>query len=120
MSKSGIRAKLFNAKHKVISVDLDGEQCFVRSPTFRERTDMIQNATITNPDGTSRIDVTKLQITALIALTIDANNEKCFDEDDRVMLMNSPISADMDELLNAASKVLNIEKQTSEDIGKNS
>lgn len=103
---------LSHSETKRASVTIGELTYEVRAPTVAERSSIIKEAGKQDKNGEANIDFAKLQVYAIIHLTVvPGTDEKVFTEADIPTLMSRPANGPFDELAEAAIKVVNVRKE---------
>lgn len=112
-----IRDRIFGGQVKRKVVALGDLNVVVRSPTFGERSVIIERATIQTADGTPKMDLSKLQSYALVTLCYDEEGKRVFAEQDIEPLLATAVTDEMDDLINACITAINVRKEDVEEVG---
>lgn len=109
-----IRAKTVGAKKTFREERLaleDGLEVIVRTPTVRERSEIMRRAGVTANQNGRVEDIASLQVWAVIYCTYTPNGERVFEDADAATLMEMPAGSFVDEISETAINLMNVKAE---------
>jgi len=112
-----MRAATLGAGHKrkEETVEIDGQTFVVRQPTVAERSQILKRSKA-NTGELENVDISEMQVWAVIYCTYTPEGERVFEDADYEALMNQPSGSFVDALATAALRLMNV----AEEAAKNS
>lgn len=104
-----LRERMLNRKFKQKELKIDfgegPETVVVRQPSVEQRSQIFEAAGVVKGE---KLNIAKLQATAVIACTFDANGNAVFKPEDEAALREGPADDSVDELVNVVTEFLNV------------